>query len=436
SMQRLATKTLAPLVTLIVLMLVGSTLALAQTTITFGTRSSKTRDALAQAVINGFEKQHPDITVQFTPITGDYDDKIGTLFAGGSAPDVMEAWADMGITWAQRGFLLDLAPYVKRDAAELNVSDILPAAWSFPVMRVGPLAGMRFGVPRYLNVVIFYNNRDLFDNAGLPYPSVSDKNGSWDWDTLVRDGQKLTITGPDGKITQWGLKTNDSISRGAAWAWSAGGDVFDPANPLHFVLNQGGGLEGMQFLSDLRWKYGIWLDHAPSFDGGHVAMDNTKATDGLSDMIGSIGKSFNWDVSQVPLGPAKRGTRTSSDMYVVNKNAKNPDAAWEFVKYLLSPEGQMLSAKIAGMVPVRASLYGPYVALNSNKNLAAFFNGANNAQVDPTATILDSSAVTPMINDAMDANLSKHAKSMKQALDGAAVQIEAYYKAHYPDLLN
>ena len=68
-----------------------------------------------------------------------------------------------------------------------------------------------------------YYNKNLFDAAGIAYPTAD-----WTWDDFTEDAKALTLdTNGDGKMDQWG-----TISNGwpppQMFIWQAGGDVISP----------------------------------------------------------------------------------------------------------------------------------------------------------------------------------------------------------------
>lgn len=396
----------------------------------FNASGVELRKSLADALIAEFHKQNPDIEVEWLRVDeSGYKDKIATMFVAGQAPDIMEAWTTMGTAWAENGYLLDLRPYISKDMPDRDIKDFFPSVWEAPVIRVGPKAGMRYAIPRYLNVVIFYYNKTLFNNLGLEHLDRLDQANGWTWSTLVEYGKKLVQKTPEGKYQRYALRTDQGVSRSAAWAWANGGAIFDyPGSPTRFVMDTPAALEGYQFLYDLRYQYDIWAKGAPSFESGLVGMDNTKATDSLASLITQIGDNFEWDVAQRPMGRVERGTRTSLDLYVVSSQTKNPDAAWRFVKFLTSPKAQMLHAQIQGMVPIRKSLYADYIRLVPSKSLRYFFEGAINARVDPTALMIRSDEATSLIDSALAKSMDRNQVSVKQAIGEIADAVRALYR--------
>jgi multiple sugar transport system substrate-binding protein len=117
-------------------------------------------------VAREFEKAHPNVTVQFTPIPGSYldiVDKMSLLFRTPStAPDVAELPAGQLGEWASSGYLLPLNTY-------------LPSAsyWSqFPksVQDETLIDGKYYGVNHGENTNALWYNVPMFKKAGLPVP--------------------------------------------------------------------------------------------------------------------------------------------------------------------------------------------------------------------------------------------------------------------------
>jgi multiple sugar transport system substrate-binding protein len=65
---------------------------------------------------------------------------------------------------------------------------------------------------------------------------------------------------------------------------------------------------------------------------------------------------FKWDVAPMPKGPAGQATSVNSAGFVVGKASKNPDAAFEFLKYVLSEPAQKRLAELGFACPVLKSV--------------------------------------------------------------------------------
>lgn len=413
------------------LMALGSSTALAQKTrLVFATRSGVEREQLARTLIEEFEAMNPDIEIEWLGFEAStYADKMAALAAAGEAPDVFEAWGSQGVDWAEAGMLLDLAPFVERDLTAAELDDIIPSVWEATVLQAGERAGMRFAVPRYLNVIVFYYNQTLFDQAGLIHLDTLDQMGDWTWDRLVEYGKRLTQRNADGTYRTYGLLTDRKIERSAAWVWASGGNVFNhPENPTEFALDSPQALNGLQFLYDLRWTHDVWPVGAQRLDVGVTGMDNARPADGLRGRITSIGDQFDWDIAPRPMGPAGRGTRTSLDMYVASSSTDAPEAVWRFMKYLISREAQLHHAVIQGMIPIRKSLYQDYLSLFPEKSVHYFYEGALEAHVDPMALIPRAAEARSLIDNALAAAIDRNEKDVRTAIAEIAGAVRALYE--------
>ena len=136
--------------------------------------------------------------------------------------------------------------------------------------------GGQFGLPRDLNTIALYYNKDMFDAAGIPYP-----DDTWDWAKLVDVAKQLTKDGNgDGKADQWGFytETTDMENYWLSLVWQNGGDILAPDGKSTLLgTDQAAG--GIQFLQDLIWKDKVMPDPAISaetgdaFEQGQAAME-------------------------------------------------------------------------------------------------------------------------------------------------------------------
>jgi multiple sugar transport system substrate-binding protein len=95
--------------------------------------------------------------------------------------------------------------------------------------------------------------------------------------------------------------------------------------------------------------------------------------------------AFKWDIAPMPIGPAGRATGVNSAGFVIAKDSKNPDAAWEFVKYAFSDAGQTELAKIGLAVPIRESVATSpaYLDQSTKINHALFVDALAYARMKP-----------------------------------------------------
>ncbi|MBI3312769.1 MAG: sugar ABC transporter substrate-binding protein [Candidatus Omnitrophica bacterium] len=290
--------------------------------------------------ISDWQAAHPDIKIIFehTPYTG-YDSKILTRIAGGAAPDIIATEVDYFVTFASKGVLEDLTPYTQADK-EFSTADFFPS-----ILKRFTVNEKLYAIPRDVApfACVFYNKK-LFQEAGIPFPK-----DDWNWNDLLQTARQLTKKDESGRIIQYGFY---------GWAWQNfiygnGGALVDDANhPTRTLLDDPKSVEGLQFYADLINVYqvmptpvalsnlGMGIDLM--FASGRLAM----FLSGIWETPGLRRYDFDWDVAMFPKSPS--GTRafgSGGSGYAVLKSSKHKKEAWEVIKALTGPSGQMQLAK-------------------------------------------------------------------------------------------
>lgn len=172
---------------------------------------------LETRVLAGFERAHPGITVQQQSAgagQAEYRERILTSMVGGRPPDVFLLDNIDVPAFANRGVLLDLAPYLARLGVE-------PARYDSTVLAIFRRGPAIYALPKGYSPMLVVYNEDLFDRAGIPYPT-----DDWTWDDFVRIAKALTRdTDGDGRVDQWGTAYDRRDFVWIPWIWSGGGDV-------------------------------------------------------------------------------------------------------------------------------------------------------------------------------------------------------------------
>ncbi len=306
------------------------------------------------ALVDAFMAQHPDIHVDVTVSDWDaYWDKLQTGLAGGAAPDVFAMDGPLFPDYQSRGVLLDLQPYIDRDAFDLTaLADAGVAHFT--------TADGQYGLPRDLNVVALYYNKAMFDAAGIAYP-----DDTWDWAKLVEVGKQLTIdSDSDGLPEQWGFytETTDMENYWSSLVWQAGGEIVNEER-TQTLLGSDQAVQGLQQLQDLIYTHKImptpdlFVETGDAFEQGKAAMESN----GSWLVPTHLAAGIDLGIAHLPAGPAGKATSINPTGLVVANSTKAPDAAWEFVKYIVGPEAQTQLMQLKAAVPVDKSvLAGAY----------------------------------------------------------------------------
>ncbi|MBU1863026.1 MAG: sugar ABC transporter substrate-binding protein [Candidatus Omnitrophica bacterium] len=301
--------------------------------------------------IKDWERSYPHIKVRFehTPYGG-YVNKILTRIAGNAAPDVICTEVNYFVTFASKGVLYNLSSYIEADP-HFKKEDFFPE-----VLDRFTVDGKIYAIPRDTApfACLFYN-KDLFDKAGLSYPS-----DDWNWNDLLASAQALTKRDDKGRVTQYGFY---------GWAWqnfvygNGGSLVDDVNNPTICTLNSQHSIEGVQFYADLITKYRVMPTPVALTNAG-MGVDYMFASGRLAMFLSGIWETpalrndnFRWDVAMFPKnqkGIRKFGTGGSG--YAVLESSNHKKEAWEVVKALTAAPAQIRLAEMGLAQPARQAI--------------------------------------------------------------------------------
>ena len=281
--------------------------------------------------IEPFLAEHPNVTIEYEAVPfAEFWRKLMTMYAAGNAPDLMHMSVGYVYDYADRGLLLNLEPYVERD---LDMDLFYPGpmkAARYPSMETGDL----YAMPYAFVMTSLYYNKDMFDEAGLAYPT-----DDWTWDDVVAAAKVLTKdTTGDGNIDQWGFfftptyETIDPMIH--AWGGKVLSDDLKTA-----MLDSDEAEAAVQFMVDMMWKHEIaptpqiYTGLGNLFETGCAAMTISGIYN--LDLYRKI-DTFDWDVAIHPGGPVKKVVRLWPDSIAISSTTKHPDVAWEYVKHMAS----------------------------------------------------------------------------------------------------
>lgn len=311
--------------------------------------------------------------------TAGYQATLLTELAAGTAPDVF--WipgADLA-NFAGAGVLLNLNDLAAADA-DFDASAFYPAQMEQLMYNpeTDSMEGALWGLPRDASAMAIYYNADLFAEAGLDTPDVQLANGEWTWESFFETAEAIRALGPE--IYGWGM--NAWWGNWELFINAGGGSYFTEARDA-CALNSPEVENAMTFMrslyeADVAVPYGT--DSEPPFLAGNVGMflNGRWAT---PNMIANAG--FNWNVAEVPAGPAGQSNFLFWGAYVVNANTEDPEAAWELVNQLTSLDVQLQVAALGANFPSRTGdeVLEAVNAAFPELNNAAFLNAIANYAV-------------------------------------------------------
>ena len=122
-------------------------------------------DIFLPTLKSAFEKEHPNITVKITHIPEDsYVTKIDTALAAGSPPDIGYMYE---ARWMKAGRVEPLDDIIASQGIDTSNYNQNAASYC-------DVDGKVYCLGSYNGAIMLFYNKDLFDKAGLPYPSSTE----------------------------------------------------------------------------------------------------------------------------------------------------------------------------------------------------------------------------------------------------------------------
>jgi multiple sugar transport system substrate-binding protein len=376
-------------------------------------------DYEAKAINNAvatYDKAHPrvHVTAQFYG-NADYAlQKVLTAIAGGKYPDIAYLYGSWAANIAKSSKVLNLTRMVKQPS--FRYSDLWPAA-----RAVGSVGGKVIGVPALIDNLALVYNKKLFRKAGVAFPTAK-----WTWTDMERAAKKLTNRSK--KQFGWAYVNDgseDTVWRFEALLWQAGGNILTP-DGKRAAFDSPAGVKALTFLQRIVVKdKAVYLDsgngnYANLFNSGRIAMLYTGPWD-----LASF-PNVDYGVQVLP-GDRNHQTISGPDNWVLfNNGAQRSAAAWNFMKWFLSPQEHMRIALATGELPIRKSelkLPGYKRYVKKYKGTGTFVHNLANAK--KARPVTDKyPKISQAIGQAVQAVLLGKAQP-KAALQQAAAQVDS-----------
>ena len=196
---------------------------------------------IEQKNLDEFMRLNPDIKVELGSIPESYEQKILTSVAANTAPDVFLLDSVIIPAFINKNVLLNLTPYI----APLGIDT---EQFYQNVLNLAKRGNKLYAFPKDFTPMVIYYNKNLFDEAGLPYPQ-----SGWSWEDYLRYAKLLTKDiDNDGKTDQFGATFSKWLYMWQPWVWANGGDVLNPdGNKATGYFNSKNTEDAITFLLDL-----------------------------------------------------------------------------------------------------------------------------------------------------------------------------------------
>jgi multiple sugar transport system substrate-binding protein len=290
-----------------------------------------------------FHDAHPDITVEVQNAQG-----IDFIAGQGTNIDVFEADQFHLVSLVERGEVLNLDPILQEDPNGL-IDDFYPR-----ILNAFTWQGQIWAVPADIDLWVLYYNRELFEQAGVPYPQPE-----WTWNDFLDTAALLTVD--RGDYRQYGFGANaQEAPELIAFIYQHGGAVVDSViDPQAPTFDSPTAIEAVGWYTDLALKHGVMTPpevtgryrRGGAFEAAvrqHVAM-----WIGPMSIRGGMVWNFDWpfDWGVVPLPQdEEQATLFMLSGYFISTHCEHPREAWLWIETVTG------SPRVAWNLPPRRSV--------------------------------------------------------------------------------
>ncbi|MEK8128302.1 sugar ABC transporter substrate-binding protein [Paenibacillus filicis] len=313
-----------------------------QVKLTWLVRSEPSVEPWYNMMVKGFEEKNPHIKIELQVIPqSEIDQRLTTMIAGKNIPDVWSPnWSNSGYpTYKSMDALLDLTPYITKDRAIYKgISDDL--------FNIYKHDGKYYGLPMSNTSTFLFYNKELFDEAKLPYPSLDWNDKAWDWNAMVESAKKLTKNVGDPAKQVFGLWNAQSANK---TAWMFGGDFFTKEAYDSGVMGEPQASKNPKNIAAIQANYDLINKDKVSPNPAQLSAASQLGDPFMTGRVAMViqggwgfrtykDAKFKWGAAAVPYAPGGgKQVTLYVDPWTIGKTSKHPDESWEFIKYLTDP---------------------------------------------------------------------------------------------------
>ena len=277
-----------------------------------------------------FEKQNPDVKVSYVSgiLKEDYSEWLSERLLMGDAPDIFFVLPEDFNDLAELGALRSLSPFSREDE-EFSRDRFYASAYVY-----GQFDKEQYALPYECAPKLMFVNRSILDGEGIPMPG-----GDWRWDDFYDICERVTKdTDGNGIPDQFGV---------VDYTWQ---DAFDSngvelfsQNGEECFLSGSNVRESVSFVDRLESLNSGYSITNREFDVGNVVFQPMSFSEyrAYKPYPLSVKKysGFDWECIPMPAGPEGDNISSLDTLLIaMNKNTKNAEYAWEFMKLLTCNE--------------------------------------------------------------------------------------------------
>jgi multiple sugar transport system substrate-binding protein len=377
-----------------------------------------------EAVIEQFEKENPNITIDFlgTPDNPNlFIQKLDMALAAGAPPDV---GIYLNPSYIERGAIEPLDNYFSNS----YLKDVIPEGITNAVRSVDQKEGKLYGILGYVYPNTLWVRTDWFKEAGLPIPET--------WDQFFNAAEKLT----DKSKNRYGY----SIRGGSGSAINLEYMMYAYSGITNYFTEDGkctlNDKLHVEFVEKYLGGYGKYTpdddlskgftELQATFQSGIAAMIAHNSGSATSHDIAFEGDRTKFQMLKFPTGlngvDVHSAPRTEA-AFTISIDSKVKNEAWKYLEFVMQAEQIWSYCKVANLIPTNSKS----MELEDFKNdqfaqeAAAIMFGENMKYYDnpywlPEYTTVQTDYAEPALQEVMAGKLTA-----KEFLDEWAARLEA-----------
>lgn len=320
-----------------------------------------------------FTAANPGIKIELQ-VNGwsDYWTALEAAASAGTLPDTFWMHSNNIYKYASNNMLMDLTDKIA--SSEKVKMDNFPKG----LVQIYNFNGKQFAVPKDYDTIGLWYNKTMFDKAGVKYP-----DDTWTWNDLYDAAKKLT----KADKSQYGFLAALHSQEGYYnFVYQNGGTII--------TSDKKSGYDDPKTIEAMEYYVKFVKDGlSPQvFDDAQRAqdMENGLCAMGLFGSWNLSGFSTNEymknnvDVTVLPKAPNGGKASIFNGLgLAIAPNTKNPDAAWKWIEYCGSKEGQLKQAELGIAISAYNGTADAWVNSNKTFNIKCFIDMVQYAQIRP-----------------------------------------------------
>ncbi len=323
------------------------------------------------------------------------ESKIVVAIASNEGPDVTDSFSSNVSSYYDQGIMLPLNDYIAESGYDTS-------AFPEAMMECCTVDGNIVALPMNIINYMMYINTDLLEAADVEIPTTGDE--------LLEAARALTQVADDGTIEVLGMPVYPYGYYLDAMVYGMGGSYTDDGETLN--VDNEGFRKAVELLKAYYDEFGYdqisafqtagsWLDSTDPFLNGQQAI----RFDGswMANFISQYAPDLNYTC--LPIVTLNEGDTpaavVSSSVFYIPSTASCPDGAFDFMTYLVGPDGCKQWLMDCTNIPAHSALYSDEDML-AITDFPAYFDAIQTNEIFVLPTFSNWSDCASLISDMVE----------------------------------